>query len=312
MKFIYTGGGMKRQGLILIAVLMSLLLNCTISFAQSTAITDGLNYLISTQNPDGSWSGTSTRGMFPTTVASIETLSLLGQQNTPIYANAILWVQSQGLEISDNLCDRIYALSVVGMDNDLLISYFDELTGAWGGYSGFNINNLDTLLAVQALRKINYQDQNIISSALFYLTNNQNADGGWGLKQGMDSEVYYTALVLSTLQQFSLTTTLATAINKATSYLIAHQNPDGGFGSGGGSGQGIGTGSTVYETALAIIALINGNTGQGSALPLQNAITYLLATQLPNGSWDDDPYSTSLALTKTIGLSSFTDRQGSL
>ena len=305
----------RRFVLIMFQSLVISLMMIAAVAAQNLQIENGLNYLLATQNPDGSWNGLVNKGMLPTTVAVIETLSALGQSNSPNYTNAVSWMQAQqnqDMTSSDYLSERIHALGFSGADDEMLLAYVDVFTGAWGGDDSPDVDILDTLLALQALKKINYPDQNIISSALFYLTSNQNQDGGWGLKQGMDSEVYYTALVLSTLQQFSLTTTLATAINKATSYLIAHQNPDGGFGSGGGSGQGIGTGSTVYETALAIIALINGNTGQGSALPLQNAITYLLATQLPNGSWDDDPYSTSLALTKTIGLSSFTDRQGSL
>jgi len=205
------------------------------AFAQSTQITNSLNYLISTQNPDGSW-GTDISGIeiLPSTVSVLETLQVLNQNNTSNYTNALLWLQLQGLETTDYLSERIHALSVAGTDEDLLISYVDEIyTGAWGGDDSPDVDNLDTLLALQALKKINYSEQNMINSGIEYLKNNQNADGGWGLKQGMDSEVYYTALVLSTLQQFSLTTTLATAINKATSYLIAHQNPDGGFGSGG-------------------------------------------------------------------------------
>lgn len=71
----------------------------------------------------------------------------------------------------------------------------------------------------------------------------------------------------------------------ALTFLLSKQNPDDGFGAGS---------STVYETALAFIALIES--GQTQGLPLQNAITYLTTTQLPNGSWNDDPYSTALAL----------------
>jgi hypothetical protein len=100
----------------------------------------------------------------------------------------------------------------------------------------------------------------------------------------MDSEVYYTALISSILQQFPQTTSIATAINKATAYLIAHQNADGGFGA---------SPSTVYETSLAYLALVGQTT---DATVLGNAINYLTSTQLPNGSWEDDPYSTALAL----------------
>src|SRR3990172_4288614 len=52
--------------------------------------------------------------------------------------------------------------------------------------------------------------------------------------------------------------------------------------------------TTFYETTLSIISLIES--GQGTALPLQNAINYLTSTQSSNGSWNDDPYSTALAL----------------
>ncbi|MEW6418770.1 MAG: prenyltransferase/squalene oxidase repeat-containing protein [Nitrospirota bacterium] len=101
-----------------------------------------------------------------------------------------------------------------------------------------------------------------------------------------------TALVSMVLQQFPRTTSIATAINKATSYLIAHQNADGGFGEGGGTPP-LQSTSTIFETAHAYLALVGETT---DATVLGNAINYLTSTQLPNGSWDDDPYSTALAL----------------
>jgi prenyltransferase beta subunit len=170
-------------------------------------------------------------------------------------------------------------------DVSKLLSY-QNASGGWGEESDFyNINNvLDTLLALQALKKINYPDQNIISSALYYLTSTQNPDGGFGFYQGDDSNVYMTALVSYTLQQFPKTTSLATAINKATSYLVAHQNGDGGFGS---------SDSIAYETALAYIALV-GETTDNTVLG--NAINFLLSTQSLDGSWNQDPYSTALVL----------------
>lgn len=93
-----------------------------------------------------------------------------------------------------------------------------------------------------------------------------------------------TAIVSTALQQFSQTTAMASAINKATLFLIAHQNTDGGFGS---------SPSTVYETALTYKALANVIT---DATVLGNAINYLTANQAFDGSWNEDPYSTALAL----------------
>lgn len=215
---------MKQKGISVLTIFLVVILFCSFSHAQSQQITNGLNYLFSTQNPDGSWNGTLHRGPFSATVNVIETLSILGQGNTAAYSNAVYWLQAQELEITEQLSDRIYVLSVAGNDRDVLISYIENMTGAWGGHDDYDINNLDTALVIRALKKINFQDQNMIYAAVDYLISTQNADGGWGLQQGMDSEVYYTSLFSKTLQQFPLTTSIATAINKAMNYLLAHQN----------------------------------------------------------------------------------------
>jgi len=282
-----------KRGIIFLLCFIQLIYIST-AFAQSTQITNGLNYLSSTQNPDGSWSGTVIRGMFPTTVASIETLSLLGQGNTAGYSNAVTWLQSHNLETTDYLAERIHALSTPGTDLSLLLLYLDEVyTAAWGGYKDCEVNNIDTALAVLALNKINYSALDNISYALGYLTRSQNADGGFGFHfsscagcVGDESDVSTTALVLIVLSQFKSTYDLQTEINNAATYLLAHQNPNGSFGEG-----------TVYETALAFEALIeSGAVSAENYAVLQNAIVYLTSTQLPNGSWNDDPYSTALAL----------------
>ncbi len=247
------------------------------------------------QSSDGSW-GNETTGaeILPATVAAIEALKTLNQTNSQTYTNAITWIQTQGLQTTDYFSERIHALMVAGADRDVLLSYLDDLIGAWGGYNDYEVNSLDTALALQALKIINYQDQETISYALGYLQDAQNPDGGWGFCDvstlgcadgAGDSNVYMTAVVLQTLLQFKTTYDLNAQIASAAAYLIDHQNPDGGFGS---------SPSTVYETALAMLALIES--GQGQAQALLNALDYLTTTQLTNGSWNNDPYSTAHAI----------------
>ncbi len=118
-----------------------------------------------------------------------------------------------------------------------------------------------------------------------YLLSAQNPDGGWGFYQGDTGNVYVTSLVLSTLSQFKTVYNLQTPINNAATWLLTKQNVDGGFGS---------SPSTVYESALAFIALHESGLPQSQSL--QNAIGYINSTQNVNGSWNDDPYSTALAL----------------
>ena len=250
------------------AILVVFLIQFTVaSFAtaQTPAITNGLNYLAATQTPDGSWGNDASNAeVLPATTAAIETLQVLNQTGIPQYPTALSWLQSQNLETTDYLSERIHALTVSGADSDLLLTYMDQLSKAWGGYDDFQVNNLDTALALQALKSVNYSDQTVVNSAISYLLSTQNTDGGWAFYQSDPSagsgqaeiNVYMTAIVSWTFQQFPQNTSIATAINKATTYIINQQQTDGGFGPSTGSG------SSIYETAYAYMAVGRGNNRQ--------------------------------------------------
>jgi len=94
-----------------------------------------------------------------------------------------------------------------------------------------------------------------------------------------------TALVLKTLSLYKGIYNIQNSINKALAYILTKQNPDGGFGS---------SPSTVYETALAFESLVAS--GADISAVASSAINYLITTQLSDGSWVEDPYSTALAL----------------
>ncbi len=264
-----------------------LLLGNTTTFAQDQEIINGLNYLISTQNPDGSWGGApSSSEVLPSTVTVIETMLELGESSSQNYFDSVSWLENQNLYTTDYLSARIHALSVAGTDEATLLTYLDTIyTDAWGGYADYEVNNLDTSQALLALHKIEFTDLETIGYALSYLLDNQNVDGGFGLSANDDSSTYVTVMIMRTFNSYHGTFDLQAEIDDAAAYLLTKQNTDGGFGS---------SPSTVYETALATMALIES--GQGGALPLQDATTYLQTTQHANGSWEDDPYSTALAL----------------
>jgi hypothetical protein len=129
------------------------------------------------------------------------------------------------------------------------------------------------------------------SRALRYLGLAQNADGGWGIARGEDSSLMITAEVLRTLEAYGGTFAPRSAIDNGANWIITtKRNPDNGFGSMPGT-------STVYETALAILAIHGANP---TAPSLDPARAYLGATQLANGSWNNDPYATALALRASV------------
>ncbi|HEY6871984.1 MAG TPA: CARDB domain-containing protein, partial [Geobacteraceae bacterium] len=221
------------------------------------------------------------------TVSVLDSLSASGD-TSPAYINGLAWLNNASFETTTYLAPRVKAVAVSGgdvtTDVNTLLSYRNSDSG-WGGYLNQASSNFHTAFALQALKAANFTDQTIIFGAISYLLSAQNTDGGWGFTQGDTSNVFDTAQVLSTLAQYKTTYLTDQQIAQGATLLYSAQNPDGGFGTGQ---------STVYETALALIALIES--GQGQTQPLLNAVNYLTVSQLADGSWNDDPYATALAL----------------
>jgi|GEM_PF-3091047 len=125
---------------------------------------------------------------------------------------------------------------------------------------------------------------NAIPAALRYILSLQREDGGWGTSEDGPSSVHMTAMALMALGRFPPDDQGHVALEKATGYLLARQHADGGFGD---------SLSTVHETALACHALEGVLVDPKVVL---RAKQYLIPAQSENGSWNDDLYSTSLAL----------------
>ncbi len=165
----------------------------------------------------------------------------------------------------------------------------------------------------------------------------QSPDGGWGYRDGHESNALDTALALTALSRVSYAD--AAALSMGVNALALTQNPDGGwpFGAGGSSntfitaraifalvlfaddfdvateieagvawlrtnanpdgGFGSEGTSNPYETGFAVAAMTRG----GPAVQeITNAVDYLWTRQLPDGSWSSDAYATAVAV---LGLS---------
>ncbi len=254
------------------------------ALAQFPALTNGLNYLQTMQNPDGSWGGAATALTLPlpATTTVVETFAVLNASTSPAYAKGIAWVAGQPLETTDDLSRRIALLAGGGyhLANDLaLLQSYQNPDGGFGGVGGYTSSVLDSALAMIALRQagIGATTLDPIVSSLLAV---QNADGGWGVAVGEESSPYLTAWALWALQGAPKTAALSTALSKGVAYLKAQQGAGGSWGSD-------------FETALAYLALVGLTT---DTTVLGNAGNSLLSTQRADGSWDQDPYSTAMAL----------------
>jgi len=281
-----------RKNVLIFAVFILLSIISYSAFAQSPQISNGLTWLNSSQTTTGNWPQVVTSEYHSTAAALDATYAL--EPTSSIYTTGLAWLGSQVVSPTDYLSRQIITLKRAGQDasNELAtLLLYRNASGGWGGDAEYLNDIIDTALALQALKAANYSDANILYQAVNYLTINQNIDSGFGFTSGGASNAYVTAYVLRALSAYSSTFDVKASISKASAYLLTKQNADGGFGS---------SPSNAYETALSIISLTplesSSLTGQAYTTALQNAINYLTTTQSANGSWNDDPYSTALAL----------------
>ncbi len=251
---------------------------------QTVEIAGGLNYLQASQNLDGSWGdATTSSDILPTTVEVFRVLGL--QEETGlVWQNAKSWLSVQNLTTTEQLASRIIALSAPGGDLDRLLFVVDEIRLVWGGAVGYDVNNLDTALALQALSSVDSLNQTTIGYAINYLLSTQNDDGGWGLDQGLESNIYITAQVVMTFQKYKTVFVIDGPIDNAVQYLQAHRQADGGFGE---------VASEIPETALSYLALYRADV---AGAVLGDIVQYLKGKQAADGSWDQDVFKTALAL----------------
>lgn len=93
-----------------------------------------------------------------------------------------------------------------------------------------------------------------------------------------------TAQALDVYKSYRMAFPLEPQVQALRQWLESQTNPDGGLGD---------EASSVFETAAAFSAIMDANF---SATVAQNALSYLLAHQQPDGSWEGNAYSTALAL----------------
>src|SRR6516165_7999301 len=130
-----------------------------------------------------------------------------------------------------------------------------------------------------------------VRRAVEFLKREQEPDGSWFGRWGVNY-IYGTMLVLRGLEAMGVDLH-EPYVQQGAEWLRMVQNSDGGWGETCGSyddpsTRGIGA-STPSQTAWAIMGLLAA--GDTRSESVQRGILYLLETQKPNGSWDEDQYT---------------------
>jgi len=138
-------------------------------------------------------------------------------------------------------------------------------------------------------------DQQRIRRGLDYLLKEQEADGSWFGRWGVNY-IYGTSGALSALALVK-PEQHRKALERGAQWLLGCQNADGGWGEtcesykdAGLKGQGD---STASQTAWSLIGLLAAGegTGQFAWESIDRGMSYLLDTQKPDGTWDEEYFT---------------------
>jgi len=149
-----------------------------------------------------------------------------------------------------------------------------------------------TAHVVEALAHEGRADSTEARRGVEWLLRHQEEDGSWFGRWGANY-VYGTGAVVPALVAAGISG-LDPRIGRAVEWLVAHQNEDGGWGEDlrsyvdrAWAGRGA---STPSQTAWALLALLAADRPEGLDA-IENGIGYLLATQRPDGGWDEDMFT---------------------
>jgi squalene-hopene/tetraprenyl-beta-curcumene cyclase len=150
-------------------------------------------------------------------------------------------------------------------------------------------------LAGRVLEALGYlvfrPDEPAAARAIAFVKAQQQPDGSWYGRWGVNY-LYGTWSVLAGLRSIGEDMSQP-YIRKAVAWLLSRQNPDGGWGEScfsyddprtGGMGK-----STASQTAWALLALLHA--GEARHRAVTRGIQFLLATQKPNGFWDETEFT---------------------
>lgn len=210
--------------------------------AHDPAIDRGLQWLYAHQNADSSWGGADLVN-YRDTKEVLSTLISLKEQNAH-YQGGLNWLTQANADNTDFLSRKVVLYVEAGLDASgflraLVASQARE--GGVGYKAGYNSDLWNTILALEAMGLGGFEDQRVLGSALTYVLQRQNPDGGFPIKAGEESKVFPTAVCVLMLNRFPGWIGVPEAIERGMTYLKNQVNPDWGYGEGG---------SSVYETAL--------------------------------------------------------------
>ena len=240
----------------------------------------GLAWLQAQVGPDGSLANEAASSALPHQLRSEAALALAALASMPVALNARVAANED--QSTEFLARRALVAKAGGGSDAVALAALSGLQNGDGGFApqaGYESTALDTAWALLGLKTQESSPQTTerISKALAYLAQTRISGAAWG--QPEQPQIYVTALVMLAAQDWRTTHQVTEIAGAGKDWLLTQ----------------VRTGSLGYaiDDALGLIALAR----QGSeAAVLQPLISALQGRQLTDGSWENDPFATALAL----------------
>jgi sugar lactone lactonase YvrE len=233
------------------------------------------NWLRSQFAANGQISGTSIANAMQAQSESARAQALTGTIPAPLLAQ----LENQADGNTEYLARRVLAKLAAGQSVDSLRALIRARQNADGGFAaslGYTSNALDTTWALLALRQAPSNDG--ITPALSYLLTAINSDGSVG-QADLATRPVLTSLCLQVLASYAPSASVGGQITQLKNYLVSQQ-----------------TNGSYAKTIANMQALLALKAATSDSTVFTGLTAHIKATQLANGSWENDAYLTALGI----------------
>src|SRR5690606_22309254 len=248
----------------------------------SDNIDRGLAWLSSQQQADGSFrSNTMAATDWQASTEALQAFASAGQLDHLNTQTLAIYLAGLNAHETELLSRRISANLRLGQpfaDDLATLALRQNSDGGFGDENGFDSSVYDTLFALQVLANNSQNNQQQIYYALEYLKGQQQADGSFVREENLGS-MALTAQTLVSLRPYLFRFDVGSMMSKAQSYLLTQLNNQ--------------NSAESWDTALVLLATSPLTTDPAL---YQAALDRLRSSQLSDGSWSQDIYSTALAV----------------
>jgi hypothetical protein len=262
-------------------------------------ISNAVSYLGSQQTAQGSI-GADDNLNYLNTAQVLWSLRIAKQNTSDVYKKSLVWLQNYNINSNDYLARKILAMYGSGLNVqpyvDILLqnqkqeptTLTNTYNTGWGLNNADRSSNIDTALSLIAMHGAGVPSKTV-QDGLLQLINTRTTNGSeslWNINYDNVEELSSTMYAIIALSKYKDKYNLTDVINQGISAIVNRVNIS----------------SSNHLKALAILAI---NYGNPNHVYINTLLSNLIAAQQANGSWDNDVYTTALAMQAIASVSGY-------